>query len=137
MRERNRFVFAGLCLACGLLFFAGCGKKEAPSTVPAPATPVQSSAPTDTPNTPSTPSASTPVSGGIGDAQAALAAKDYERAAALLINLEKSNQSLPPEQAGAAAFQMRKLQQSLMTAAASGDPKAVAAVQQMAQSRHR
>lgn len=80
-----------------------------------------------------------PASGDVQQADTALKSKQYDQVATALINLEKSVNSgtLPPSQAGQAAFQLRQLQLQLQSAAASGDPAAVAAMSRVNAARHR
>jgi len=59
-------------------------------------------------------------------------AREYDRAAESLLALQRSQ--LSAQQAEAAAAQMQKLQQDLVGAVASGDPKAIAAAKRLRQS---
>jgi hypothetical protein len=115
-------------LAATLL--AGCEKKEAA----VPATAPQATAPANQPVQPAAnPVAATAVApdARLAESQAALKAKDYDRAAATLLKVQRAQMN--EQQAAAAAAQMRQLQSSLASAAASGDPRAIAAANRLRQ----
>ena len=125
-----------------ITLMAGCGKKDSATTTvpnsgpapeaaaaPQPAAPVPANAPapvrTANPNT------------SLADAQAAMQARDYEKAAAALLSVQNQRQPLTPEQGLAVRNQMIQLQQSLGSAVARGDPKAKAAAALLRQSSMR
>jgi hypothetical protein len=122
---------------CSITLLAGCGKKE--SEAPAPAKPtasasvldqaVQASAAKTPPATAVQPDTSQAA---LADAQAAMRARNYDKAAQLLLSLQApSKQPLTPEQAAAVANQMRQFQRDLGGAVARGDPAAIAAAQRL------
>jgi hypothetical protein len=120
-----------ILLALSLLVFAaGCSKKQAAEPTPALPT-AESATPAPTQPTAGTPTTPVPVTrtvepaAGISATEAALKAKQYEEAAAMLLAVQ--NQKLTEQQADAARSQMARLQRDLAGALASGDPKAKAA----------
>src|SRR5258707_540441 len=70
----------------------------------------------------------------VEDAQAAMNTRDYDKAARILVTLQRPATPLTPEQSQAIDNQMKQLQRSLASAAASGDPKARAAIEILRQS---
>jgi hypothetical protein len=64
--------------------------------------------------------------------QAAIKSKDYDKAAAMLINLQRA--PMTEEQSMQVLNQMRQFQQNLAGAVASGDPNAKAAAARLRQS---
>jgi|GEM_PF-2663747 len=115
-----------------LALSAGCGKKAAQA--PAPETPAATAeavpaAPAGTP----APVQPAPGNASLADAQAAMKAGDFNRAATVLTTLQSPAARLTPEQAAAVQKQMQALQASLVGAAASGDPNAKAAIQRLRQ----
>jgi PBP1b-binding outer membrane lipoprotein LpoB len=134
-RQTVRFVCGLAAIACTATFAAGCHKKSAADPAP-----VEN--PTATADAQAAPAAAAPVAqpaqtlstsaqASLADAQAAMKAKQYDRAADLMINLQKPAQALTPEQAAAIAAQMRGFQQDLASAVARGDPQAIAAAQRL------
>jgi len=116
--------------ALAVTLLAGCKQEEA--TVPDPAP--QSPAPANQPGQPAAnAAAATAVApdARLAESQAALKAQDYDRAAATLVAMQQTKMN--EQQAAAAAAQMRQLQSSLATAAASGDPRAIAAANRLRQ----
>jgi len=132
-----------LCLIVGL-FAQGCGKKQPVATndapAPTPASPADAAA-TDPASPAPAPVAQTaaPVidpKATVADAEAALKARDYERAAATLLTIQ-ARQQLSEQQAQAVHQRMAELQTSLASAVGSGDPKAIAAANLLRQAaRH-
>lgn len=113
-----------------LLCVTGCGKKDdsvvETTTTPPAATPSAQPAPATTPTTTAAPDTR------LAESQAAINARDYERAAEALIAVQQSR--LNEQQAEALANQMRQLQSSLAGAVASGDARAKAAADRLRQS---
>jgi hypothetical protein len=112
-------------------FITGCGKKPAQTAVTPP--PADTSAPpaavaAETPAPAPTPFVAREVNPEtvVADSQAALKSKDYETAAAVLLAAQQQKR-LTDQQAMAVRNQMVALQRSLVSAVASGDPKAKAA----------
>lgn len=137
MLRREFPLVIGLATAvCGLVLLAGCGKKET-------AAPASTNAAVEIPPAPAAqpaaPQAPAPVAvapadsqGALNQAQAAMNAKNYDKAAELMINLQlTSKQPLTAEQATAVANKMRELQQYVMGGVASGDPNAIAAAKRI------
>ena len=117
-----------------LLLVASCGKKSADSDAVAPAaTPAVT--PANNPAAPAPEMAPAPATAPalqLTESQAAINARDYEKAAAALMALQQSQ--LSAQQAEAVAQQMRQLQSGLAAAVASGDPRAKAAADKLRQS---
>jgi len=113
---------------------AGCGKKEpAPPAAAAPADPGSAAQPAA--SAVAAPTASAPIPAASADTTAALAASDaalkareYDRAATAILAVQRQKQ-LTEQQAQAAHNQMVRLQGDLANAIASGDPKAKAAAE--------
>ena len=116
-----------------VLVFSSCKKKTADAQMPAQAAettpaPAVAAAPAADPGAAAMPQQPAPVintSAAISDANQALKAKDYQKAAATLIAVQQ--QPLTPQQAAAVHGQMVQLQGALAGAVASGDPNAKAA----------
>lgn len=105
----------------------GCSKEaEVPAPSPEVAPAVQQAQPAPAAAIPSAPD------GRLTESQAALKARDYDKAAEALIALQRAK--LNEQQAALAAAQMRQLQSSLADALASGDPRAKAAADRLRQS---
>jgi len=126
-----------LTLATGVgacVLFAGCSKKADESAVAAPPeTPVEAQAA----NPATAPAAQAPAPSTVSEAQltasqAAINARDYEKAAAALVAMQQAQ--LNAQQAEAVAQQMRQFQSGLAQALASGDPRAKAAAERLRQS---
>jgi hypothetical protein len=136
--KRSSFSVAIMVLITALV--NGCGKKE-PETVPAPAGETSTTVATQPASQPQAgaPAASTQasVNSRLTDAQAAMKAKDYERAVATLLAVQNQRQPLSVEQAQAVRNQMVQLQQNVAAGVASGDPKAKAAAEMLRQSTMR
>jgi hypothetical protein len=120
-------LLAGAWLAAGL---GGCGKKDAPAaaaesaaTNPVPAPGAGAAPAVNQPGLPAT----TDANASLAAAQAALQARDYERAAVALLAVQQIQQPLTAAQGEALRNQMVQLQQSVANGLASGDPKAKAA----------
>jgi hypothetical protein len=71
----------------------------------------------------------------LAAADAALKTRDYDRAAASILAVQRQKQ-LTEQQAQAAHNQMVRLQSDLAAAVASGDPKAKAAAELLRRSSH-
>ncbi|MSU22006.1 MAG: hypothetical protein EXS30_11500 [Pedosphaera sp.] len=71
----------------------------------------------------------------LRDTEAALKAKDFEKAAASLLQMQLSSKPLTAEESIAQSGKMRDLQSQLAEAAASGDPRAQAAIRLLRSSR--
>lgn len=110
---------------------AGCSKKEVKPAVVPPAD-ASADAPAAATPPPATPAASIPASTDVqrsfAEADAALNAGAYEKAAQNLLAVQRQAQ-LTEQQAQAARNRMVGLQQSLAAAIASGDPNAKAAAE--------
>lgn len=126
--KKNLLLAASLALTL-LLSVSSCGKK-APATDPVAAAPA-TAAPAGTAPVAPTQTAVLPDAH-LAESQAALNARDYDKAAAALIAVQRAK--LNDQQAAAAAAQMRQLQGSLAAAVASGDPRAKAAADRLRQS---
>jgi PBP1b-binding outer membrane lipoprotein LpoB len=130
---KQRFLLSSLQLtaAIAILALAGCSKKSEPST--------QADATTATAATNANPTdqgqAAAPVQAApsrpldFKPIQAAVQAKQYDKAAEDLIALQRA--PLTPEQSAALQNQMRAFQRSLISAVSSGDPNAQAAIQRL------
>ena len=112
----------------------GCGKKEA--EVPAPAPEATAVVQQEQPQTTAAPAAPTPAApdARLAESQAAIKARDYEKAAAALLAMQRAR--LNEQQAAAAAAQMHQLHKSLADAVAAGDPSAIAAANRLRQMGH-
>ena len=113
---------------------AGCGKKEpAPPAASAPADsgsaaqPAAGAAAAPTATAP-IPAASADTTAALAASDAALKAREYDRAALAILAVQRQKQ-LTEQQAQAAHNQMLRLQSDLANAIASGDPKAKAAAE--------
>ena len=112
-----------------VLVAVSCGKpKEKPAAAPAAEKPA---AGTET----SAPQVAPAVTQGLRETDAALNAKDYEKAAVSLMQMEMSRQPLSREESIAYSGKMRDLQSRLAEAAARGDPRAEAAIRLLRSSR--
>jgi hypothetical protein len=112
---------------------AGCGKKEPAPPAAAAADPGSAAQPAaDAVAAPSPrapiPAASSDTTATLAAADAALKAREYDRAAAAILVVQHQKQ-LTEQQAQAAHNQMVRLQRDLAGAIASGDPKAKAAAE--------
>ncbi len=105
-----------------------CGKKEAPAPTADAATSTKTTA-AEQPNVgaPNRATAAPTPDASLATAQAAMQAKDYERAATTLLAVQQQRQPLTAAQGEALRNQMVSLQQALAAGVASGDPKAKAA----------
>ena len=135
---KNQLVRAALGCLVATFWVTGCGKNK-PEDFPA-------SNASGTPATPATPATSA-TSGSsaaaapkqasadnqktYADAEAAMKARDYEKAVEAALVLQQ--QKLTEAQAQAAHNQMMRLQQQIAGAALSGDPKAKAAADRLRQ----
>ena len=119
-----------------VIIWAGCSKKDSANSAPSGTdSAANQPAPSPTPNGPA-PAANNPVSSpALAEAQAAMKAKDYEKAASVMVNLQR--QPLTPEQAQVVRGQMVQFQRDLAAGVASGDPKAKAAAELLRQSAMR
>ena len=122
---------------CGFAFLVGCGKKVTQTPTP-PNTAVSAlaadqAAQLAAPNTPVPPAEVPGTSQAtLAEAQAAWKAKEYDKAAAMMVSLQTpAGRSVTPEQAAAIQNKMRQFQQDLMGASASGDANARAAIQRL------
>ena len=111
--------------------FCGCKKNDdgaaassAAASQASPANPEQSNQ-ASSPSAAAQPAGAPEAKAALADGDAALKARDYERAVADALALQR--QQLTEAQSQAAAAQMVRLQRDLATAVASGDPKAKAA----------
>ena len=111
-----------------ITLLAGCGKKEAEVQASAAenATPVAQQIQQIQPA--ATPSPAT-LDARLVESQAALKAREYDRAAAALVALRATRMN--EQQAAAAAAQMNQLQRSLADGVARGDPQAIAAANRL------
>ncbi len=129
--KKNLLLAASLALTL-LLAVSSCGKKEASAPAPDPvAAAPATAAPAGAAPVAPTQTAVLPDAR-LAESQAALKARDYDKAAAALIAVQRAK--LNDQQAAAAAAQMRQLQSSLAEAVASGDPRAKAAADRLRQS---
>ena len=129
---RNLLRITPLALAMCAAGLTGCSKKAQETTpvasepaaaaAPNPATPAATPAPV-APVAASSPAADPKVV--LSEAEAALKAKQYERAALVLLSIQTRN--LTEQQSQAAAAQMTRLQKDLAGAVGRGDPQAKAA----------
>jgi hypothetical protein len=120
---------AGSVVLAALL--AGCGEKESALSAPPVEAPVPVQAqPAGNAAAPSVPASVAPDQR-LQETQAALKAGEYDKAAATLVALQRTQ--LNEQQAAAAAAQMKQLQSSLASALASGDPRAKAAADRLRQ----
>jgi len=129
MKPRN--FFSGLLIAtvCTMVL-AGCRENEPDSAPTAtPAAPVVGSDPA--PGNPASPQ-NTVANLRLAEAQTAMNSRDYETAATALLAAQQT--PLTAQQAEALATQMQKLQSSLASALASGDPRAQAAAEKLRRS---
>jgi hypothetical protein len=133
MKFTTRSIFASFSVVL-IALLAGCEKKEAATPAPAPETTVVVQQ--EQPQATAAPVAPTPVApdARLAESQAAMKARDYEKAAAALVAMQRAR--LNEQQAAAAAAQMRQLQRSLADAVASGDPSAIAAANRLRQMGH-
>lgn len=128
-------LFTNAVCALTLATFVGCSKEEATAPTapePTPSAPTQTelqrtAAPAVQANAPSDPR--------LQESQAAIKAREYDRAAEALIALRRAR--LTDQQAAIAAAQMQQLQSDLASAVASGDPRAKAAADRLRQSAGR
>ena len=126
---------AGLLCVTILMAACGCGREVTQSAdgsnAPAPAASQAGGSDAKDPRTAT-------LQVGYQDAQAAMKSGDYEKAVQVMLQLQNQpGQPLTQEQAAAAARQMVAFQSQLGAAVASGDPKAIAAAQQLkAAGRH-
>ena len=126
-RARSFVMFTTILLA---VLINGCGKQES-AAPPSENNPANSTPASDQPAAPAANRAAAPAStdaaASLAAAQAAMQAKDYERAAAALLAVQQQRQPMTAEQGQALRDQMVLLQQNLAAGVASGDPKAKAA----------
>ena len=109
------------------MLIAGCGKKDATQNPSATGTPTQAPATTAEAPAPSGTAAPAQPTVKMTDVQTAIHQKDYEKAAATLLVLQK--QPATPQEGWAVNAEMQKFQGQLAAAAATGDPKAKAAIE--------
>lgn len=124
------------CAVCSIALLAGCSKKESEASAPAnpaaSAPAVDQAAQASAAKTPATAVLPDTSQVALADAQAAMRARNYDKAAQLMLSLQApSKQPLTSEQAAAVANQMRQFQRDLGGAVASGDPAAIAAAQRL------
>lgn len=142
MKQRELFSFSSLFAGVALvLSLSGCSKKESPAAVQAP--PQQADAPQPAPDAvpaaPAAPVSTAPVlsaaevKANMEAADAAMKARDYEKAAATLMAV-RAQQRLSEQQAEMLRSRMVQLQSSMAAAIAGGDPKAAAAADVLRQS---
>ena len=134
MIRRYPQVIVGLMLTLGS-FMAGCGAKEEQPTPSAPAQRTDSAtvAPQSAPAAASPAAAPIPVQiapaadpkAAMSDIDAAMQAKEYERAIKTMLAVQQAK--LTEQQAQAAQSKMIQLQRDLAGAVARGDPQAKAA----------
>lgn len=114
---------------------AGCGKKAEESAAPPPvaaeAPPTTSADSSQPAGQPSKDSAA--IQADFAKAQEALKAKDYDKAAEVLVTLQQSHAAMTPEQLGVAQAQMLQLQADMSRALANGDARAKAAADRLRQ----
>jgi len=124
-----------LAFSCStiLLVTAGCKKQtpQASAPVDTNAAAAQAVAPAGQPQATD---ASAPVftPSSIPEVQAAIKSKDYDKAASMLLNLQRA--PMTDEQSMQVLNQMRQFQQNLAGAVVSGDPNAKAAAARLRQS---
>ena len=147
--RRKRFTLVILYSVCGIAFISGCSKKEAQAPAPEnTATPVPANSATPAPAreqavpvvVPKSPTSATDlpdsVKATIAAAHSAIAAKDYQKATALMSDLVAyAKQPLPQQQMSALWSQSEELKQEFM-AAASADPTAAAALDKLRRTSH-
>jgi len=135
MIQQRLPLFLGLTIVvCSAAFLWGCGKKatEPAAAADTNAAPVVNAAPAPAPAP--APTTVSPGQASYEAAQAAVKQKDYDHAAEIMLALQQQmRQAKSSDEANAIANQMRNFQQQLMSAAAAGDPKAMAAVQRLRQ----
>ncbi len=130
----ERVLAVGLvCLAA--VWMAGCSKGQQqktefpaappPGATPAASAPTANASPAAAPAQPVLDNKKT-----YDDAEAAMKARDYDRAVAAALALQQQKQ-LTDAQAQAARNQMVRLQQQIAGAAAGGDPRAKAAADRL------
>jgi len=120
---------------------AGCGKKtdKTATVTPPPPDTAAAAAPEPAAATLAAnpqPVVVTDVGKSLAESEAAIKAKSYQKAVQTILALQRQ-QRLNPQQAQAAANQMRALQAELAAGVAAGDPNAKAAVQILTQSSMR
>ena len=137
MIQQRLLLFLGLTIAVGsTTFLWGCGKKatETAATADTNAAPAAIATAAPAPAPAPAPTAVSPGQASYEAAQAAVKQKDYDHAAEIMLALQQQmRQAKTSDEANAIANQMRNFQQQLMSAAAAGDPKAMAAVQRLRQ----
>jgi hypothetical protein len=114
------------------LLIAGCSKKEA-AVAPPPAPVAAAPAADNSADNSQPPVASPAVQYTAADMQSAMKTKDYDKAAAVMISLQRPAVPLTPAQSAVVQDQMRAFQRELAGALASGDPKAKAAAERLRQ----
>jgi hypothetical protein len=131
MIPRSLTMAASLAALTFVLFQTGCGKKGTPGALSADIVPAS------TTNDPAsaTPADSAHATMPVGDLQTAIKTRDYNTAVTLALSQKPA--AMTAEQAAALANQMRQLQQNLASAAAAGDPNAVAAAQRLREANMR
>jgi hypothetical protein len=114
-----------------LLVVLGCSRKQDTSAMPPPSTAAATNL------SPEAAAVSVTTSKALADSDAALKARQYDQAVANLLLLQQQR-GLNEQQAQAVKDQQVKIQRSLASAVASGDPKAKAAADMLrASSAHR
>jgi len=113
-RALSGLVFAGVLIA-------GCGKKEETVTTPAATAPQAAGQ-------------QILADGRLMEAEAAMQARNYDKAVDLMIVFQQQPGPKNAEQSGTAAKQMQKLQTDLARAVAVGDPAARAAGEKLRRS---
>ena len=129
-----RFITCSILLcAPWLLPSLGCKKQEAQASAPVDTNAAAAQAPVPAAQ-PQATSGSAPVfsPSSIPEVQAAIKSRDYDKAAAMLINLQRA--PMTSDQSMQVLNQMRQFQQNLAGAVASGDPNAKAAAARLRQS---
>ncbi|MBM3833676.1 MAG: hypothetical protein FJ403_10470 [Verrucomicrobia bacterium] len=110
-----------------LCFSFGCGKTSENATAPAESAATQ----------PATATVAPEVTESLRETDAALKAKEYEKAAAALMRMQMSGRAMTADESTAYSGKMRDLQSQLAEAASRGDAQAQAqaAIQMLRQSR--
>ncbi len=126
-----KLIVAGLALA----LISSCGKKESETSMPPALTGSPATSPAQNTTAAPAPVPTIAPDARLAESQAALKANDYEKAAATLISLQRTQMS--EQQAAAMTAQMKQLQGNLSAAVASGDPRAKAAAARLRESTPR
>jgi len=130
--NRSRFVWGVLIASVAIVLAQGCKKKAAAPEAAATDTTTSNTVPDTAATTASAPPAQPPPRRiDFTPIQKMVAAKDYEKATQEFIILQRAIKDPSPDQNMAIVNQMHMLQRTLAGAAASGDPRAKAAIDQL------